>query len=194
MEKWAPKSLIDDWDNTGFQIGSEEKDVKNILIALDLDETIVKRAIKGKFDLIITHHPIIFKPLDSIIYEDPKGKLIFDIIKNDIAIYNAHSNLDLAIGGVSDALSKELKIENTKALKEVLKEELSGKSITYGYGSIGDVGETSLENFIKRIKKSLNINNLVLYGSIDKVIRKVAVCGGSGSDFIKDAAEAKADL
>ena len=102
MEKWAPKSLIDDWDNTGFQIGSEEKDVKNILIALDLDETIVKRAIKGKFDLIITHHPIIFKPLDSIICEDPKGKLIFDIIKNDIAIYNAHSNLDLAIGGVSE--------------------------------------------------------------------------------------------
>lgn len=194
MEKWAPKNLIDDWDNTGFQIGSKEKDVKNILIALDLDETIVKRAIEGKFDLIITHHPIIFKPLKSIIYEDPKEKLIFDLIKNDISVYNAHSNLDLAIGGVSDVLSKELNIENTSSLKERFKEEVQGKSISYGYGRIGDIPETSLENFIKVIKRSLNIDNLVLYGSLDKPIRKVAVCGGSGSDFIKDAAEAKADL
>ncbi len=194
MEKWAPKSLIDDWDNTGFQIGSKEKNIKNILIALDLDADIVKKAIEGEFDLIITHHPIIFKPLKSIIYEDPKEKLIFDLIKNDIAVYNAHSNLDLAIGGVSDALSKELNIENTRCLKETFKEEVLGKSISYGYGRIGDIRKTSLENFIKVIKKSLNIDYLVLYGSIDKSIRKVAVCGGSGSDFIKDAVQAKADL
>lgn len=194
IEDWAPKSLIDTWDNTGFQIGSEKKDIKSILIGLDLDEDILKKAIEDKFDLIITHHPIIFKPLKNIISTNPKEKLILDIIKNDIAVYNAHSNLDLAIGGVNDELAKLLNIKNTINLKEIFKREINGESISYGYGRIGEISETGLEEFIGVIKSSLNIENLILYGSIHKTIRKVAVCGGSGSDFIENAIEGKADL
>ena len=194
MEKWAPTELIDTWDNTGFQIGSEKKDIKDVLIALDLDEHTLKRAIEGKFDLIITHHPIIFKPLKSIISTNPKEKLILDIIKNDIAVYSAHSNLDLTIGGVNDELAKLLNLKNTRSLKERLKEKVDGEIISYGYGRIGEIEDISLENFIAVIKSSLNIEDLILYSSIDKTIKKVAVCGGSGSGFIKDACDAGVDL
>lgn len=194
MENWTPIGLIDNWDNTGFQIGSEEKDIKDILIALDLDEYTLKIAIEGKFDLIITHHPIIFKPLNSIISTNPKEKLILDIIKNDIAVYNAHSNLDLAIGGVSDELAKVLNINNASILKEVSNKEINGVTKEYGYGRIGEIDEISLKCFIKMLKQKLDIENLVLYGDIDKTIKTVALCGGSGSEFIEDAVKKKADI
>lgn len=194
MENWVPSRLIDAWDNTGFQIGLEKKYIKNVLIALDLDEYTLKIAIEGKFDLIITHHPIIFKPLKTIISTNPKEKLILDIIKNDIAVYNAHSNLDLAIGGVNDEFAKRLNMKNKKHLKEIFKEEVDGANIVYGYGKIGEIEETSLENFIEVIKSALNIEDLIVYGCIDKTIKKVAICGGSGSDFIKEACDARVDL
>lgn len=194
MEKWAPKKLIDSWDNTGFQVGSLEADINNVLIALDLDEYILEKAIEKDIDLIITHHPIIFEPLKSIVDTNPKEKLILDLIKNDIAAYNAHSNLDLALEGVSHQLAEKLNIVNTYNLKEVLKEEKDGKTISYGYGKIGEIEKRSLEEYIKTIKKALNIEDLILYGSEDKSIKKVAVCGGSGAGFIEDAYNLKADL
>ena len=190
MENWAPKSIIDNWDNTGFQIGSKEKNIRNVMISLDLDRNILEKAKEKNIDLIITHHPLIFKALNTIVDTDPKEKLIIDLIKNDIAAYNAHSNLDLAPGGVSYALAEKLDIKNTFNLREVSKEE----NISYGYGRVGEVDEIQLEEFIKIIKKNLSIDSLILYGPINKIIRKVAVCGGSGSDFIKDASDAGADL
>lgn len=190
MENWAPKSIIDSWDNTGFQIGSKEKNIKNVMISLDLDKNILEKAREKNIDLIITHHPLIFKALNTIVDTDPKENLIIDLIKNDIAVYNAHSNLDLAPGGVSYVLAEKLDIKNTFNLREVSKEE----NIFYGYGRIGQVDKIQLEEFIKIIKKNLSIDSLILYGHINKTIKKVAVCGGSGSDFIKDASDAGADL
>lgn len=194
IEKWAPKKLIDTWDNTGFQIGSLEKDIKNVMISLDLDEYILQQAIEKNIDLIITHHPLIFEPLKSIVSTNPKEKLIIDIIKNDIMVYNAHSNLDLAIGGVSDQLAKKLNIKNTYNLREVLEDENHNETISYGYGKVGQIQEKSLEKYIKEIKLALNLEDLIVYGSTDKNISTVAVCGGSGGDFIEDAVNLKADL
>lgn len=194
MENWAPKSIIDSWDNTGFQIGSGEKDVENILVSLDLDQNILEKAIKKNIDLIITHHPIIFKPISTIVDTDPKENLIIDIIKNDIAVYNAHSNLDLAIGGVSHILAEKLNIFNTSNLRSIFEGKNKSGNVIYGYGRIGEISKTPLKKYINLIKKNLNIDNLILYGNINKTVKKVAVCGGSGSDFIKDAVDAGADL
>lgn len=194
MENWAPGSLIDSWDNTGFQIGNPQKDINNILIALDLDEDTLKKAIEGKFDLIITHHPIIFKPLKTILSVNPNENLIIELIKNDIAVYNAHSNLDLAIGGVNDALADKLNIKNTISLREMSKEVKYGKTLVYGYGRIGYIEPIHLSSFIEDIKEALHIEDLILYGEIERDVKSVAVCGGSGSDFIKDASLAGADV
>lgn len=194
IEEWAPKNIVDGWDNTGFQIGREEKDINNILIALDLDETIAKKAIEGQVDLIITHHPIIFKPLKSIVNTNPIEKLILRLIQNDIAVYNAHSNLDLAIGGVSDVLAEKLGLENTINLKEIFHGEKNNEKIVYGYGKIGVVEDIQIEEFIKKVKISLNIEDLIVYGHVNRNINKLAICGGSGSDFIEDAYNLGADL
>nr|WP_300002238.1 Nif3-like dinuclear metal center hexameric protein [Tissierella sp.] len=194
MENWAPSNLIDSWDNTGFQIGDPQKEINKILIALDLDNNTLKKAIEGKFDLIITHHPLIFKPVNKILTVNPDEKLIIDIIRNDISVYNAHSNLDLANGGVSDVLADKLGLKNTSILKETSQKIENEKILAYGYGRIGYRDTKDFKTFIEEIKESLDIESLIFYGNIEKEIRNVAVCGGSGSDFIEDASLKGADV
>ncbi len=189
MEKWAEPSLIDTWDNTGFQIGNGEKQINKILIALDLDKKILDISIKNNCDMIITHHPIIFKPLKDITSKNNKGELILDIIKNDIVVYNAHSNLDLAEGGVNHQLANILGLINTNCLRPII-----DTNEGYGYGRIGEIEEIALVDYLDIIKDKLKANKIVVYGNRDIRINKVAVCGGSGSDFIYDAYKMDADI
>lgn len=188
MNDWACPTLIDDWDNTGFQIGDEEKEVKRILVALDLDSKVYEKALRENFHMIITHHPVIFKPVNSITTSNSKEKLIFNLIRNDIAIYNAHTNLDRAHGGVNYELAKLLDLKDSTVL-EVGKKENEPE---YGYGRVGDIEERSLEDYIKLIKERLNTDELIVYGEQKRIVKRVALCGGSGSDFIYDAYKRKA--
>ncbi|MBU5313582.1 Nif3-like dinuclear metal center hexameric protein [Tissierella carlieri] len=188
MNDWALPILIDHWDNTGFQIGDENKEVNRILVALDLDMEVYEKAVKEDFDMIITHHPLIFKPISSITTSNYKGKLIHDLIRNEIVIYNAHTNLDQAENGVNDELAKLLELCNPTALKL---SNLDFES-SYGYGKVGDIKEIELVDYIKQIKEKLNTDSLIVYGNQERKINRVAICGGSGSEFIYDAYKQKA--
>ncbi len=183
MDLWAKPELIDSWDNTGFQIGNENIEVNKILIALDLDRGVLDKAIKENYEIIITHHPIIFKPLNKITTNNYNEKLIMDVIKHNIVAYNAHSNLDLADNGVSHALANKLKLFNTKSLKLIY----SNDENEYGYGRIGEINGLSKMELISLVKNELDTDKIIIYGDIEKNVNKIAVCGGSGSDFILDA-------
>ncbi len=183
MNNWAKPELIDSWDNTGFQIGDENENINKLLIALDLDRKVLDKAIKEDFQMIITHHPIIFKPLTQILSSDHNENLIIDLIKNNIVAFNAHSNLDLSHNGVSHQLAKLLDIRNTEPLNIVY--NLNGTN--FGYGQVGEVENLSTIELINKIKMDLKVDHVLLYGRIEDNINRVAVCGGSGSDFIVDA-------
>ncbi|MCF6466546.1 Nif3-like dinuclear metal center hexameric protein [Clostridium sp. Cult2] len=124
LDKWASPYLIDEWDNTGFQIGDPEKEVTKVLVSLDLDREVFEQAVDERAQMIITHHPIIFKPLKSITKLSYKENLIYDIIREDIVVYNAHTNLDLATGGINDILANLLGIENVEPIKTAYEETL----------------------------------------------------------------------
>lgn len=187
MNSWALPELIDDWDNTGFQIGDDNKDVSRILLALDLNDKICQKAIEENFHIIITHHPLIFKPINSITTSNYKEKLIYNLIRNEIVVYNAHTNLDRAEGGVSHQLGKLLGLKEGKPLH--LNFEKS-----FGYGRVGDIEEISLNDYIKVIKEQLDTENVIVYGNQEKLIKRIAVCGGSGAEFIYDAYRENADI
>lgn len=138
MNKWAPASLIDEWDNTGFQVGDPNREVKKVLISLDLDREAFEKALEEGAEMIITHHPLIFKPIKSIVYNSYKEKLIYDLIKNDIVVYNAHTNLDLAHKGVNDTLASLFGLKNVEPLKKV-KEEGLYKFVVFVPKSHGDI-------------------------------------------------------
>ena len=106
MEETAPSYLAESWDNPGLSTGDPEGEISTILIALDATEPVIDEAIKKGADLIITHHPVLFRPIKTLRTDTPKGRLITKAIKNDIALFSAHTNLDIAKGGTNDTLAK----------------------------------------------------------------------------------------
>src|SRR5690625_4210262 len=116
MECWAPKNFAYEWDNVGLQIGSTTDITQGVLISLDVNDAVVEEAIEKNINMIIAHHPLLFKPLKTIDFTTVKGKLIQKLIKNDITVYASHTNLDITEGGVNDLLSEKLALQNVKPL------------------------------------------------------------------------------
>src|SRR5690625_163186 len=124
MEKWAPLQLAYEWDNVGLQIGSYDQQAKKVMITLDVLESVVDEAIEKDVNLIIAHHPLFFKSITDVNIDSPKGKVIQKLIKHDITVYAAHTNLDIATGGVNDLLCDALSIHPTENLVDLHSEKL----------------------------------------------------------------------
>ncbi len=118
FENWAPQSIKLDYDNVGLLVGHSDKKVSRILTSLDLTEEVIDEAIDLNCDLIVSHHPLIFKGLKSIRSETLQGAAIFKLIRNDISAFAVHTNLDAAVDGVSFVLAKRLGLENIRFLSD----------------------------------------------------------------------------
>ena len=299
MEKLAKPEFAEDWDNCGLQLGSNNMEVKKILLALDMSKKVCQRAVDEKYDMVITHHPFFFSGSKKIVLDGYRGEIIRDLIKNDIVLYSAHTNLDIADGGVNDVICGMLGIENVKPLVpseerklakiavyapvedeyaedirravgemgygtignysncsfsapghgrfkpeegsdaflgeigevEVVDEEkieflvyedeisdavrtvkrahpyeevaydiypILNRGEIFGHGRIGSLREgIQLGELAKRVKDELGCSSggsVRVYGHLDKKVKRAAVCGGSGSSFIRDAKRAGADV
>ncbi|QDR80915.1 Nif3-like dinuclear metal center hexameric protein [Sporomusa termitida] len=124
LEKLAPRHLAEPWDNVGLLLGDPAQPIQKIIVALDVDQPLVNEAITTGADLIIAHHPLIFKGLTRIRTDCPQGKLLADLIKAGIAVYAAHTNLDSARGGVNDVLAQKLALKEVRPLTNVYQEQL----------------------------------------------------------------------
>lgn len=116
MEAQYPLHYAEKWDNVGLQIGSYQNPVQKIMVSLDLNQDILKQAIEQQVDMIITHHPLFFKGIKKIDYDQAQGALIKEIIKNNINVYAAHTNLDAASSGLNQYLAEKLELMDIKLL------------------------------------------------------------------------------
>lgn len=116
MDAWAPPYLAESWDRPGLQIGSRKRIVKKVLTALDVTEANVEYAVNHGIDMIVSHHPFLFRPVFPLDTDTWKGRIIEKLIKNDIVSFAAHTNLDTAEGGVNDALAEALELTNVRGL------------------------------------------------------------------------------
>ena len=116
IEKKYPLSLAYDWDNVGLLVGDFESEIKKVLVTLEANENVIDEAIENNVDLIVTHHPFIFKKINKINTKDLKGRLIHKLIKNDIALYSMHTNFDIAFDGLNDYFMEIMGFKNTKIL------------------------------------------------------------------------------
>ena len=184
METWSPTALAEEWDNVGLLLGDYNTRVNKILVALDITEDVVQEAVSGKYDLIISHHPLIYNPLKNITSASPSGRKILTLLKEGVNVYSAHTNLDKSTGGVNDCLFERLGLENSAILLE------EGEGI--GLGRVGMLpNPMNLSELVLHVKNSLNLPNIRFAGDANAVIRKVGLCGGdaSGERFIKAAYE-----
>jgi dinuclear metal center YbgI/SA1388 family protein len=183
FESKYPKELAYEWDNVGIQVGTLNIKAKKVLISLDLTKEVVKEAIQLKANMILTHHPLMFKPMDRIIFDSPKGWIVKNLIKHNITVYSAHTNYDLADGGMNDTLAKALMFKNPKMLD--LQDEI---------GRYGDIEPMAFNDFIAFIKKQLALDFVKVVGRQDKTIKTVGISGGSGSKHMYEAKKAGCDV
>lgn len=124
FEQWSPKRFAMEGDPVGLHIGQLNRQVEKVLVTLDVDEKVIDEAISKGANLVIAHHPPIFRPIKNIMTDTPQGRMIEKCIKNDIAVYAAHTNLDVAPGGVNDLLASKLGLLDTVILEETYVEQM----------------------------------------------------------------------
>lgn len=117
MHQWAPPGIKMDYDNVGLLVGDQHSEVKRVLVCLDVTEAVVDEAIQNKCELIVSHHPLIFQKISRINPSDEQGRILYKLIKNDIALLTAHTNLDAALDGVSFVLANNLGLDELQFLE-----------------------------------------------------------------------------
>ena len=179
LDKKIPASLSEPWDNDGrMVIPHGDAEVTGVLCALDCTGGAIARAKELGCNVILTHHPLIFKPLASLTETDSVGKRVLACVEGGIAVLSYHTRLDCLEGGVNDCLAEALGLKNTIAFLP--------------YGRIGEVAEQSFEQFADLVENALETKELALVKATPKV-KKVALVSGSGKDEITDALKAGAD-
>lgn len=178
----APFENAEDWDNVGLLIGNMEYNVNKVLVALDFNRAVLEQAVNEGANLIICHHPIIFKPLAKI----KLGGILSTLIAHSISVICVHTNLDVAKCGVNFCLGKALDLKNAKGLQN---------KFGLFHGLIGVLDE-ELEQyeFLEKISRSLGADAIRYYFPTNKKIKTVACSSGSGAFMLQDAVEAKADV
>ncbi len=272
LEFFYPTDLAESWDNVGLQIGDERSTINRVMTTLEITPEVIDEAIERGADIIVCHHPIIFKPISNLNFKSPQSRMIAKLIKSNIAVYVMHTNVDISSNGMNDWLAQVLEMKNISILKnlkvknykkilmdapinrlneaiEILKlsgcgqksEVLSEHSVVmkertkrlldekittekyyelstyileenlndlrrniagqfsyevynidninqvFGLGRVGTIKPMSLEHFAEKIKDLFSLDHVRLVGDREDIIKKVAIVGGSGSDFIIDA-------
>ena len=178
MNRIAPRQLAEDWDNPGLLVGSFDAEVEKVFVSLDVTDEVINAAAEFGADLIVAHHPLIFRAVKNFRTDLPLGKKLQTLIKNDISVFAAHTNLDSVQGGVNDVLAEKLGLVEVKMFGD---EEIS-------LGRIGKLPEKmTAKDFAMHVKKSLNCESVRLVDAGDFLIEKVGICGGAGSEFISKA-------
>lgn len=188
LEQFAPPQLAEPWDKVGLQIGSQAATVRRILVALELTEAVVSEAVTQHIDLIILHHPAIFAALDSLCTDDERIHLYATLLRHQIAVYVAHTNLDAASGGMNDWVAQRLGLQQVAPLTDA-----------EGAPAIGRIGLLAqpmpLVHYAEHVKQAFDLAAVRLV-TTDKqqLVRRVAVVAGGGISYYPLALAQRADV
>lgn len=189
IENAAPLELAYDWDNSGFLIGDLNAVVNKVYLTLDVTTETVEEAAAMGAQMIISHHPMFFKPVRCLNINDKDGYIVQRLMSCTISLYAAHTTMDTARGGINDVLADKLGIFDTQIIE---------KNKIYddcGLGRIGSLYETiTLREFAERVKKELNTPFVRVCGDLNKKIRRAAVGSGACDDLIPAARKMGADV
>ena len=187
IEAFAPLSLQESWDNSGLCIGSPEDDVKGVLVGFDCTGELIDEAVAKGCDMVVTHHPLLFHGLKHIDTEDPVGEAVVKAGRAGVAVYAAHTTADKVLEGVSGAMARRLGLEDI----EVLTVEDGG----CGLGAVGNLPRPlHAEEVIALVKERFGLRMLRCSRPLEQPVRRIAMCGGSGSSEIEAARRSGAQL
>jgi GTP cyclohydrolase I len=185
MDTIAPENSCEDWDNVGLLIGNKDNEISKIMVALDASQDVIDQAVDKKVNMIITHHPLIFKPVKTITSADNVGRKLMRLIKHDICVYSAHTNLDIAKNGVNDELLRVLHLEKTIVIENTFENQIL---------KVGEFeNEMDFTKSLEMIKTLLNVDHVRLIGKKDRV-KSVGVFCGSFDGNLEAILKSNVDL
>ena len=189
LERFAPLPLQESWDNAGLQLGLTETEVSGALLCLDVNEQIVDEAIRRGCNLIVSHHPLLFRGLKQISDLNDVQRTVMKTIENHIAVISMHTNMDNAQGGVNFKIAEKLGLQNVTFLAA---KTVDGTEV--GAGIVGEYA-TPVEAaaFIQQVKTAFHVACAQCNEQLQRPVRRVAICGGAGDFLLDEAVAAGAD-
>lgn len=180
LDELAAFALAESWDNVGLMAGDPTRQVEGVMVALDPTEEVLDEAVANGCNVIVTHHPLIFKPLSVVRLDQPLGRLLGRSLAAGVAMVACHTNLDLVGGGVNDVLAERFGLGETSPL--------SGADGEAGFGRIGSLSEPLAgREMLARMAQILELEALTYAGVLPETVERLAVCGGSGSELAEAA-------
>ena len=187
LERLAPLRLQDEWDNSGLQVGFPESEISGILVCLDVTEAVVDEAVARGANLIVSHHPLLFKPLRQVSDATYQQRCVVRALSAGISIYSAHTSLDNAPGGVNHRIAQLLGLQDLRWLVPLAGEDA-------GSGLVGVLPQPETDRaFFARVKRLFGVQCLRHSATDGRQICRVALCGGAGAFLLRDAIAAGAD-
>jgi len=185
FEKLWPKESAEDWDRPGLMVGNPSQEINKVLLAVDVTSEVIDQAIQTDCQLLLTHHPMLLRGVHELGELTLKGNLVAKAIKSGLAIFSAHTNADIAQGGVSQSLAQALELRNLAPLDAVS-----------GHGIVGDVDEIKLIDYARKISRAIpaTAQGIRVAGESEKLISRVGLVAGAGDGFVGMASLAGIDL
>lgn len=189
LESIAPGHLAEEWDNVGLQVGHPEWPAERVLIALDPTPSVIEEAIQDGANVVVTHHPLLFRPLRQLNLATATGALVQKLIDKRVAVVAAHTNLDSVPGGINDVLVEMLALEKVTVLQPIASDTHAG------LGRVGQLPQAvRFESLVRDIKTRLGLAHIRYAGQPADLVRGVAVCSGSGGSLLNLFLASSADV
>lgn len=188
IETAAPRGQQEAWDNSGLQVGDSSRDIHSVLLAVDVSEAVVAEAVKEGCDMILSHHPLLFHGLKHLTGSTPQERCVAEAIRHDIAVYSAHTSMDKALHGVSGRMAEQLGLQQIRILVP------SPDDARIGLGVIGTLPQPMLwQDWLRHVQQVFGADYVRYTEPVQQSVRRVALCGGAGAEFIPEAVAAGAD-
>ncbi len=197
LQELAPLDLAESWDNVGLLIGTGQQEVTSILTCLTLTPDVAAEAIKEGAQLIVSHHPVLFKAVKQLNDQTSEGRMLLDLIRAGVAVYSPHTCYDSAQAGINRQLAQAFSLRNVRPLRPrpQTPEEEATKAVPIGSGRFGDLAQTVLlSDLAEAVKRSLKQAVVGVVGDVEREVCRVAVACGAAAEFMHDAAREGCDV
>ncbi len=185
----APPENAEEWDNVGLLAGRPEKEVKRVYLALDATDDVIEHAVSFRAELLLTHHPMIFRPMKTVTGDDFTGRRVMELIRHDISYIALHTNYDISC--MADLAAERLKLKDSEPLCS-LRTDLNGR--TLGLGKVGNIDPCTLRECAELVRSAFSIPHVRVYGDEESQVERIAILPGSGGSETGDALSKDADL
>lgn len=185
LEGQSPREYAMEWDHVGLLVGRKDKEIRKLMLAVDVTNQVIETAVAQQVDMIVSHHPMIFGKIDRVNDDTVLGRKILTLTEAGICCYAMHTNFDTK-GGMAKEAAKRLNLKNCQVLEETCNGE--------GIGQIGLLKSTmTLGELAELVKQKFDLENVIIYGNTSTEVEKIAISPGSGRSMIDISAKKGAD-